>query len=157
MVADVLLQPDSESTICDEPTCKRYFSYFTRRHHCRRCGNIFCDQHSSYGIPLDQHAEYNPRANALSRSCNHCYSEYNAWRSRTNSQASSTASSEASLHVLSRGRQFNQGQGITPSPGSSLTPASPAAINTPNPTSLNNVRSPDGAGSLPRYWDWSTF
>ncbi|KAH6849953.1 hypothetical protein B0I37DRAFT_413388 [Chaetomium sp. MPI-CAGE-AT-0009] len=52
---------DHESTICDHATCKRYFSYFTRRHHCRKCGNIFCDQHSTFEIPLDQDANFNPR------------------------------------------------------------------------------------------------
>lgn len=147
-------KPDAESTICDEPTCKRYFSYFTRRHHCRRCGNIFCDLHSSHEIPLDQNAEYNPRAPTLSRACNHCFSEFSVWRSRTNSQVSSTASSEANLHMLAHGHQRSYSHQVT---GGSSTPivASPAAINTPNP--LNNLQTPDAAASVPRDWNWSTF
>ncbi|KAI1823040.1 FYVE zinc finger protein [Xylaria intraflava] len=59
-------KPDPEATICDEPACLRNFSYWTRRHHCRRCGNIFCDLHSNFGVPLDQDANYNPRGNASS-------------------------------------------------------------------------------------------
>lgn len=32
--------PDSESTSCTE--CKAKFDFITRRHHCRRCGQIYC-------------------------------------------------------------------------------------------------------------------
>lgn len=33
-------QPDSESSNC--ASCKKSFSLFTRKHHCRVCGHIFC-------------------------------------------------------------------------------------------------------------------
>ncbi len=33
-------QPDHEVSQC--PTCDRKFGFFQRKHHCRRCGNIFC-------------------------------------------------------------------------------------------------------------------
>jgi hypothetical protein len=33
--------------------CQRRFSFLLRRHHCRRCGRIFCDRCSSYRVPLD--------------------------------------------------------------------------------------------------------
>lgn len=29
-----------------QPGCQRVFGLLTRRHHCRRCGGIFCDAHS---------------------------------------------------------------------------------------------------------------
>ncbi|KAJ2894156.1 hypothetical protein MKZ38_007902 [Zalerion maritima] len=124
-------KPDPDSTICDEPTCKRYFNYFTRRHHCRRCGNIFCDLHSPHEIPLDQNAEYNPRAPVPSRSCSHCYSEYSAWRSRTNSQASSTASSEANLHMLAHHgiNQYHHGNhGVVASAGARVAGVASAGV-----------------------------
>ncbi|KAJ3506928.1 hypothetical protein NM208_g16022 [Fusarium decemcellulare] len=87
-------KPDSESSVCDDPTCKRTFSYFTRRHHCRKCGNIFCDFHSTFAVPLDQDAKFNPRA-APSRTCRHCFEEFKSWYSRNSSRASSAASSDA--------------------------------------------------------------
>nr|KAJ0206158.1 hypothetical protein LSAT_V11C500252380 [Lactuca sativa] len=34
--------PDEASTKCT--TCKTYFGAFVRRHHCRNCGDIFCDK-----------------------------------------------------------------------------------------------------------------
>lgn len=126
-------KPDQKSTICDDPTCKRTFTYFTRRHHCRKCGNIFCDWHSSYVVPLDQDAKYNPRA-APSRTCNHCFEEYKIWHSRNNSQASSAASSDAPHN-------------------SPTTPIATGLL--PGPTLQKG--GPDVAASVPTDWNWSTF
>lgn len=125
-------KPDAESSICDDPTCKRSFNYFVRRHHCRKCGNIFCDWHSSYVAPLDQDANFNPRANP-SRTCSHCFDMFRAWHSRNNSQASSSASS---------------GMPHT-------TPSTPVSA---GPGAANGLpHGPEVAASVPRDWNWSTF
>ncbi|KAL2024640.1 hypothetical protein VTK56DRAFT_6841 [Thermocarpiscus australiensis] len=127
-------KPDQQSSICDHPTCKRYFNYWTRRHHCRRCGNIFCDAHSAFEIPLDQDANYNPRG-VPSRACAHCYSQFKEWRSRTNSESSYQGPSDAT-------------QLETPT-----TPVSASPVH-----SLNMpLHTPDAAHSVPRDWNWSTF
>ncbi|KAK0711347.1 hypothetical protein B0H67DRAFT_493847 [Lasiosphaeris hirsuta] len=126
---------DEESAVCDHATCKRYFSYFTRRHHCRKCGNIFCDTHSNFEIPLDQDANYNPRG-INSRACAHCYSQFKEWRTRTNSQSSSLTSSDGAL-------------ADTPTSPIVASPASVASHRLPN--------APDVALSVPRDWNWSTF
>lgn len=34
-------KPDAEAAACEK--CRVKFSFLTRRHHCRRCGGIFCD------------------------------------------------------------------------------------------------------------------
>ncbi|KXX79062.1 Vacuolar segregation protein pep7 [Madurella mycetomatis] len=128
-------KPDQESSVCDHATCKRYFSYFTRRHHCRKCGNIFCDMHSAFEIPLDQDANYNPRG-LPSRACDHCYSQFKEWRSRANSQSSSDSSSD--INRLD-------------------TPTSPVAAS-PTVAGLGvPLHTPDAAHSVPRDWNWSTF
>ncbi|KAK9416151.1 hypothetical protein SUNI508_09731 [Seiridium unicorne] len=129
-------QPDTEASICDEPSCMRHFNYWTRRHHCRKCGNIFCDNHSSYDVPLDQDANYNPRGTP-SRACSHCHTEFEVWRSRTNSQASSDDASS----------------------GSQTAPASPIAAGTPtaiNASGKDQLKA-EVAASVPRDWNWSTF
>jgi hypothetical protein len=133
-------QADAESTICDEPSCMRHFNTWNRRHHCRRCGNIFCDSHSALEIPLDQDANYNPRG-TLSRSCAHCYSEFQTWRSRTNSQSSSDDASVTGPVTAP----------VSPiASGISATPAAPA----PNAPGHPKV---EVAASVPRDWNWSTF
>ncbi|PPR04931.1 hypothetical protein CVT24_007312 [Panaeolus cyanescens] len=37
-----LWQPDSDSKICDNMYCGAPFTFFDRRHHCRKCGGVFC-------------------------------------------------------------------------------------------------------------------
>jgi hypothetical protein len=125
-------KPDTESSVCDDPICKRSFNYFNRRHHCRRCGNIFCDSHSTSTVPLDQDANFNPRA-PPSRSCNHCFEQFKVWHIRTSSRASSSASSDDS-----------QGAPATP-------------INAQPDNEHGLPRRSDIAASVPRDWNWSTF
>lgn len=128
-------QPDTEAAICDEPSCMRHFNYWTRRHHCRKCGNIFCDTHSGYDVPLDQDAHFNPRGTP-SRACSHCHTEFEVWCSRTNSQASSEESSTRSSQTV---------------------PTSPVTASTPKAAKGQGPQKQEVAASVPRDWNWSTF
>lgn len=139
-------KPDHESTVCDHATCRRSFSYFTRRHHCRKCGNIFCDAHSAYEVPLDQNANYNPRGTPV-RACGHCYSMFKEWRSRTNSQSSSSVSSNVGT------TNINIPGDISASPIS----ASPNGGFCIGVDGKPTPRVPEPATSVPRDWTWSTF
>ncbi|EIM91939.1 uncharacterized protein STEHIDRAFT_136038 [Stereum hirsutum FP-91666 SS1] len=42
-----LWKPDSQAASCETFTCPKRFSIFERRHHCRKCGGIFCATCSS--------------------------------------------------------------------------------------------------------------
>ncbi|KAL2170540.1 hypothetical protein VTG60DRAFT_4648 [Thermothelomyces hinnuleus] len=132
-------KPDHESTICDHATCKRHFSYFTRRHHCRKCGNIFCDQHSAYEIPLDQDANFNPRG-APSRACGHCYTQFKEWRRLATSKPPRRESTGG----------IRQCQTDTPSTPVAASPTGGGIGSLP-------LHTPDAAHSVPRDWNWSTF
>ncbi|KAF2087049.1 hypothetical protein K490DRAFT_42514 [Saccharata proteae CBS 121410] len=123
---------DDSSTTCNEPGCYRTFSLLCRRHHCRRCGDIFCYEHSSHEIKLDQDALFHPRG-FHSRACDRCWSTYRQWEaarsSRTNSASSqgSDSSNDATLanaQAQAQGHQFKVGSYV---------------------------------GSVPRDWNWSTF
>ena len=130
-------QPDSESTICDETTCPRYFSYFNRRHHCRKCGNIFCEAHSRYTIPLDQDANYHPKG-TRTRSCEHCFLGYRRWAYERSSASTSETSEDGQV------------------------PTTPV-VECKGKGALSGIFSKDGgiaqslAQSVPRDWNWSTF
>lgn len=56
--------------------CEVQFTFFERRHHCRRCGDVFCGQHTSYSLRLDQHCNFNSQG-YLSRSCDMCAQDFN--------------------------------------------------------------------------------
>lgn len=95
-------QPDTSTETCASPRCAQPFSFFARRHHCRRCGNIFCSSHTPHAVPLDQEARFHPEGSPQ-RSCDKCYDDYRAWRasrtSRTNSVISRGSQETASMPV----------------------------------------------------------
>ena len=71
-------KPDGASSSCNAPRCDQPFTFLNRRHHCRRCGNIFCGEHSANMVPLDQHARFHPDG-ALARACECCWGDFLMW------------------------------------------------------------------------------
>jgi hypothetical protein len=59
--------------------CPTSFGLFERRHHCRKCGDIFCSVHCSNYFRLDQFAQFHPKG-VLSRGCDNCASDYIQWQ-----------------------------------------------------------------------------
>ncbi|ROT37418.1 hypothetical protein SODALDRAFT_334517 [Sodiomyces alkalinus F11] len=43
-------QPDAEVTVC--PICRTQFSFFVRKHHCRKCGRVVCNRCSPHRITI---------------------------------------------------------------------------------------------------------
>lgn len=68
-------KPDALALECDSPACVTQFSFLTRRHHCRRCGGVFCAVHAERQVPLDREAEFSEEANWW-RACEGCYTEW---------------------------------------------------------------------------------
>jgi hypothetical protein len=58
--------PDAQAINCDQ--CKETFSTFTRKHHCRQCGQVFCHRccnqkallQTDSGTPLDSRVSAHP-------------------------------------------------------------------------------------------------
>ncbi|KAI8336341.1 hypothetical protein BC941DRAFT_514515 [Chlamydoabsidia padenii] len=69
---------DSEVEHCEYIGCATSFGFFERRHHCRKCGDIFCSQHCSSYFRLDQDCQFHPNG-ILSRGCDTCTAEYSTW------------------------------------------------------------------------------
>ncbi|KAJ8324866.1 hypothetical protein BDV3_004749 [Batrachochytrium dendrobatidis] len=52
---------DKDAVECHDPTCTKKFGVFVRRHHCRKCGNIYCAEHVSKHMRLSiATLEYHP-------------------------------------------------------------------------------------------------
>ena len=83
-------KPDVTVAACT--TCKTTFTWFFRRHHCRHCGNIYCDEHSKKLVPLDHNARYHPEGRQ-SRACEPCYAQWKEIKRIRHSRASSLANS----------------------------------------------------------------
>eukprot|EP00755_Sulcionema_specki_P020959 Sspe_Gene.12857::Locus_4405_Transcript_1_1_Confidence_1.000_Length_878::g.12857::m.12857/K07208/RHEB; Ras homolog enriched in brain len=58
---------DEEATHCED--CSAEFSFFNRRHHCRHCGEVFCNKCSSERRVLRPEMGYDKEAQRVCRSC----------------------------------------------------------------------------------------
>lgn len=56
--------------------CSKKFSLINRRHHCRSCGGIFCQEHSSHRIVLADLGIHDPV-----RVCDNCFEDYDLKKS----------------------------------------------------------------------------
>ncbi|KAF3926893.1 hypothetical protein ABW20_dc0105030 [Dactylellina cionopaga] len=130
-------KPDGEATVCDAAICNKTFSLFDRRHHCRRCGNIFCAQHTAQYLKLDQNCRYNAKGYD-SRVCIGCFDEYK--RLCAKSRSSSTSSSNSSARNVS-----------APQPAKQMMTARYSNDGTLRGR-LNSY-----VGSYRDNWSWSTF
>ncbi|PWA60056.1 hypothetical protein CTI12_AA385690 [Artemisia annua] len=67
--------PDKESTKCK--ACSTCFGLFVRRHHCRNCGDIFCDKctQGRTALSAEKHADE-------VRVCDQCMAEVTHWLSQ---------------------------------------------------------------------------
>jgi hypothetical protein len=131
------LQPDASAAQCDLAACARRFGVFARRHHCRRCGLIFCAEHSARLVPLDQHARFHDRAPRF-RACVDCVGDYGVWAAERARRAAACAP--------------GGGGGAAPGPeggsgaaGIKIAGGKGGLINTLI------------AQSVPKDWNWSTF
>ncbi|OAD72182.1 hypothetical protein PHYBLDRAFT_9747, partial [Phycomyces blakesleeanus NRRL 1555(-)] len=50
--------------------CNTQFSFFQRKHHCRKCGMIVCQRHSANQLPL---FSYDSPCVEWSRVCDACF------------------------------------------------------------------------------------
>jgi serine/threonine protein kinase len=71
---------DESTTDCT--SCQSEFGVFVRRHHCRYCGQLFCDDCSSKRYPLASHQRIeaaSPETVVEERVCTHCYMFLDSW------------------------------------------------------------------------------
>ncbi|MHC1730378.1 MAG: FYVE zinc finger domain-containing protein [Syntrophobacteraceae bacterium] len=71
IMADVKWVPDEEAPTC--MLCHTSFGVFTRRHHCRECGKVFCAKCCSHTMALPHRGLYDKE-----RVCNTCYDRLTA-------------------------------------------------------------------------------
>ena len=88
-------ESDYARSSCAAPDCNEPLAMFFR-HHCRRCGKLFCPKCVGGGLQrrLNQNAELNPRG-VLLPVCYECYVEENGWFSERGSAAWNEATNSA--------------------------------------------------------------
>ena len=122
-------KPDAHATHCDAPGCSLAFSLLTRRHHCRRCGGIFCSNHASQQVPLDEEAEISENG-GLQRACDSCYADWAAYNQGIMNGEEGEQSGSSAKAGSGKGRMI---------------------------MGKKKDENGDAAASVPKDWSWSTF
>jgi len=136
-------KPDSEVSSCAD--CSRPFTLINRRHHCRRCGDIFCGRCTNFTARLDQDCRFNPKG-IESRICRKCNDE------RQNKTKTIVNNSTPSRY---RPKRNNTTPGILREPNNYYNQNSEnISINKPAPVP---DLAPATLMSVPNDWTWSTF
>lgn len=67
--------PDKSCRVCYE--CDSQFTFINRRHHCRRCGRVFCSKCTANFIPALSTDPTNAREDSEKiRVCNYCFKQW---------------------------------------------------------------------------------
>jgi 1-phosphatidylinositol-3-phosphate 5-kinase len=66
--------PDHSCRVCYD--CDTQFTIFNRRHHCRRCGRIFCGKCTTKFIPVSSDPDRNVVEEDKIRVCNFCFKQW---------------------------------------------------------------------------------
>ena len=59
--------------ICSDPTCGKRLNSTNGRVNCRKCGKLFCDDHTMYQMKLSRSAQHEPVRGFWCRVCETCY------------------------------------------------------------------------------------
>lgn len=133
-VTRVHWQPDSSAASC--AACPTPFTFIERKHHCRRCGYIFCSKHSNYTVMLDFNAEFSP-AGQSSRACPRCRRDFELWMSPADVQRPTEVAGGVRPQRVSRAQVSRTASG--------------SAV--PDEDEMRAL----SAASVPSDWTWSTF
>ncbi|KAL5115702.1 hypothetical protein ACEQ8H_006414 [Pleosporales sp. CAS-2024a] len=128
--ANEFVQADSSTLVCSASSCQEPFGFFQRRHHCRKCGGIFCWKHSSNQVRLDELARFHPDG-ALHRACDRCHGSFREWEHLRSSRSNSDSSDNSAAAIA-------------------IEPCTVAKR-------PENPRVGSIAQSLQGAWNWSTF
>ncbi|ODM14859.1 hypothetical protein SI65_09611 [Aspergillus cristatus] len=66
-------QPRTFNDVCLEPTCGKRLNATNGCVHCRKCGKLFCEEHTMYQMKLSRSAQHEPVRGLWSRVCETCY------------------------------------------------------------------------------------
>lgn len=66
-------QPRGPYDVCFEPTCGKRLTATNGCVNCRKCGNLFCEEHTMYQMKLSRSAQHEPVRGLWCRVCETCY------------------------------------------------------------------------------------
>ena len=68
---------------CSEPECGKRLNSVSGSVNCRKCGKLFCDEHTMYKMKLSRSAQHEPVRGLWCRVCETCYKSREGYNDRT--------------------------------------------------------------------------
>ncbi|KAM9910105.1 hypothetical protein OXX69_004808 [Metschnikowia pulcherrima] len=142
---------------CGIDYCGKKFNFFERRHHCRKCGGIFCKEHTSHYLYINHLAQFTTGGRGtLSRVCDRCIQEYNDFIRHEFGVACHKPSSRESLPQPAALNKVDYRKEIFTSKMGAGNPG--GAIPAKSQESSEDGKAADQlVGSVPANWSWSSF
>lgn len=141
---------------CGIPTCSKVFNFFERRHHCRKCGGIYCKEHTSHYLYINHLAQFTTGGRGtLSKVCDNCIEEYNEFMRHEfgvsiNPSYNKKISKSQPSQILNK---QSSGGKLDKLPKESLM----KSINNQKLGDSTTNRNDQPVGSVPANWSWSSF
>ena len=66
-------QRQTSDDLCTDPTCGRRLGALDGSVNCRKCGRLFCEEHTMYQMKLSRSAQHEPTRGYWARVCETCY------------------------------------------------------------------------------------
>lgn len=147
---------DESVNKCGIPTCSKVFNFFERRHHCRKCGGIYCKEHTSHYLYINHLAQFTTGGRGtLSKVCDNCIEEYNEFMKHEfgvtiNPTYNKKISTPQSSHILKKQQSADK---LGKMPKESLI----KSVNNLKLGDSTTNRNDQPVGSVPANWSWSSF
>lgn len=151
---------------CGIPSCSKVFNFFERRHHCRKCGGIYCKEHTSHFLYINHLAQFTTGGRGtLSKVCDNCIKEYNEFVANE----FGIHQNVSKINPQSRLNNFDNSRSSHTMPTSPTSPTNSVNLtkNLPYMTmknitakenrDSNDARGDQLVGSVPANWSWSSF
>jgi hypothetical protein len=90
---------DQDSAQCATQNCGRRFGVFTRKHHCRLCGKVFCDKCTGRQLDIKNPVAEEGRVPGLQRNQKVCDGCYDFWITLRNDLARETPTTEVQVQI----------------------------------------------------------
>ncbi|PHH82591.1 hypothetical protein CDD82_5516 [Ophiocordyceps australis] len=84
-------QRGTNSDRCTDPTCGKSLGSINGSINCRKCGKLFCEEHTMYQMKLSRSANHEPVRGYWSRVCETCYKSREGYNDHTGVSVDHTA------------------------------------------------------------------
>ena len=90
----------SPQDACSEPACGKRLGSLNGSVNCRKCGRLFCDEHTMYQMKLSRSAQHEPVRGLWCRVCETCYKSRDGYNDRNGGFEDSTIQLHLELTIV---------------------------------------------------------